>query len=206
MNVNSGFGSIPPVVKNLLIINVLIYIAQYVFAKQEMYLEQWGALWSLKTGNFKVWQLVTHMFMHSIGSFSHILFNMITLWMFGTTLENFWGAKRFLQFYFICGLAAGLAQLFIQPDFSFAVGASGAIMGLMAGFAYLFPNTSLYMMFIPIPVKAKIAIPLLMAIDLFGGISNTGGDNVAHWAHLGGAAAGFILVLIWNKTNRNNFY
>lgn len=201
-----GFGSIPAVVKNLLIVNVLVFIAQYSFAKQEIFLEQWGALWSLNSGNFKIWQLVTHIFMHSIQSFSHIIFNMITLWMFGSILENFWGPKRFIQFYFICGIAAGIAQLFIQPTFGYAVGASGAIMGLMAGFAYLFPNTSLYMMFIPIPIKAKIAIPLLMAIDLFGGVTRIEGDNVAHWAHLGGAVAGFVMVLIWNKTNRRNFY
>ena len=127
--------------------------------------------------------------------------------MFGKILENFWGSKRFLQFYMISGLVAGIVQL-LMGGFSYAVGASGAIMGLMAGFAYLFPNTELYIMFIPIPVKAKYVIPGLMALDLFGGIANTSGDNVAHWAHLGGAAAGLIMVIFWNKSkgNRRNFY
>jgi membrane associated rhomboid family serine protease len=205
MNQGRGFGSIPPVVKNLIIINVLVLLAQLAFAKQETYLEVWGALWGFGTGNFKIWQLVTYMFMHSTATYFHIIFNMVTLWMFGSILENFWGSKRFIQFYLICGVASGIVQMLIQPD-GIAVGASGAIMGLMAAFAYLFPNNVLYMMFIPIPIKAKIAIPLLMAMDLFGGVYKTQGDNVAHWAHLGGAAAGFLLVLIWNKTNRRNFY
>jgi membrane associated rhomboid family serine protease len=131
---------------------------------------------------------------------------MFTLYMFGAQLEDVWGSKRFFNFYMICGIVAGLAQLFFGGDGGYAVGASGAIMGVLAAFTFLFPNTPLYMMFIPIPIKAKFAIPALMALDLFGGIAKVNGDNIAHWAHLGGAAAGFILVLIWNKTNRNTFY
>ncbi len=206
-----GINGIPPVVKNLLAINIVVWIAQIYFSRQGIPLEVWGALWGIDTGNFKVWQLVTHMFMHaSVDAFGriefmHIFFNMFTLWMFGRILENFWGSKKFLQFYIICGLAAGIAQLLVG-HFTVAVGASGAIMGLMVGFAYLFPNTELFMMFIPIPIKAKFAIPALMAIDLFGGIAKIQGDNIAHFAHLGGAVAGFILVLFWNKNNRKTFY
>ncbi|ULQ51429.1 rhomboid family intramembrane serine protease [Flavihumibacter fluvii] len=196
--------ALPPIVKNLLIANVLIYLAQLYFARTETPLELYGALWPLASGNFKIWQLVTHMFMH--GSWFHIFFNMFTLYMFGAQLEQVWGSKRFFNFYMICGIVAGVAQLFLGGDNGYAVGASGAIMGVLAAFTYLFPNTPLYLMFIPIPIKAKYAIPGLMALDLFGGISNTAGDNIAHWAHLGGAAAGFILVLLWNKTNRNTFY
>lgn len=139
------------------------------------------------------------------GGFTHILFNMLTLWMFGSTLETFWGSKRFLTFYIVCGISAGVAQLIMQKE-GVAVGASGAIMGLMAAFAYLFPNTEMFVMFIPIPVKAKYVIPGFMAIDLFGSIAPQAGDNVAHWAHLGGALAGLIIVIIWNKTNRKKFY
>ncbi len=206
-----GINGIPPVVKNLLAINIVIWIAQIYFRKQGIALEVWGALWGIDTGNFKVWQLVTHMFMHaSVDEFGriefmHIFFNMLTLWMFGRILENFWGSKKFLQFYIICGLAAGIAQLLVG-HFTVAVGASGAIMGLMAGFAYLFPNTELFVMFIPVPIKAKYAIPAFMAIDLFGGIAKIEGDNIAHFAHLGGAVAGFLLVLFWNKNNRKTFY
>lgn len=207
----SAMNETPPVVKNLLAINIVIWVAQIIFIKQGNPLEIWGALWGFETGNFKIWQPVTHMFMHASvdgsGSivFFHILFNMFTLWMFGRILENFWGSKRFINFYLICGLASALAQLFVG-NFTYAVGASGAIMGLMAAFAYLFPNTELFLMFIPIPIKAKYAIPGLMALDLFGGIAQVQGDNIAHFAHLGGAVAGFLLVLFWNKKNRNTFY
>lgn len=195
---------LPPVVKNLLIANVLIFIAQLMFRNSETPLELYGALWPIPSGNFKIWQLVTHMFMH--GGWFHLLFNMFTLFMFGAMLEQVWGSKRFFNFYMICGIVAGLAQLLISPDFGYAVGASGAIMGVLAAFTYLFPNTPLYIMFIPIPIKAKYAIPGLMAMDLFGSVAQVQGDNIAHWAHLGGAITGFILVLIWNKTNRNTFY
>lgn len=195
---------LPPVVKNLLIANVLIFIAQLMFRNSETPLELYGALWPIASGNFKIWQLVTHMFMH--GGWFHLLFNMFTLFMFGAMLEQLWGSKRFFNFYMICGIVAGLAQLLLSADFGYAVGASGAIMGVLAAFTYLFPNTPLYIMFIPIPIKAKYAIPGLMAMDLFGSVAQVQGDNIAHWAHLGGAVTGFILVLIWNKTNRNTFY
>jgi membrane associated rhomboid family serine protease len=197
--------SLPPVVKNLLIANGLVFFAQWMFEAQGNPLEYFGALWNYRSPHFGPWQLVTHMFMH--GNFFHLLFNMFGLWMFGRILENFWGPKRFLQFYMICGLAAGLAQLFMQDNIYVpAVGASGAIMGVFAAFAYLFPNTPLMFFPIPVPVKAKWAIPGLMALDLFGGIARMEGDNIAHWAHLGGAIAGLIIVFIWNKGNRNTFY
>ncbi len=195
---------LPPVVKNILIANIVVFIAQYVFARQGIFLEQWGALFPYASPYFKIWQLITHMFMHA-GIF-HILFNMFALYMFGGMLEDLWGGKRFFNFYMICGIVAGLAQLLFDRHFPMAVGASGAIMGLLGAFAYLFPNTQLCLMFIPIPIKAKYAIPGLMALDLFGGIASVPGDNIAHWAHLGGAAAGLIMVFLWNKTNRNTFY
>jgi len=207
-----GFGSIPPVIKNLLIINGLVWLAQIVFGKQGIFLEDFGALWSLGSGNFRVWQLVSYMFMHQALDprggivFAHILFNMFALWMFGSILENVWGSKRFLTFYMICGIFAGLTQLLMQVDFGYSVGASGAIMGVMAGFVYLFPNTPLYIMFIPIPIKAKYVIPGFMLLDLFGTFAPQQGDNVAHWAHLGGALCGLILVIYWNRKNRRNFY
>ena len=206
-----GFQSIPPVIKNLMIANVLVWIAQIIFFYQGFPLEEYGALQSFGSGNFKAWQLITYMFMHSAvdGSgivFSHILFNMFTLWMFGSILENVWGGKRFLTFYMICGVFAGVAQLFFQQDFGYAVGASGAIMGIMAAYVYLFPNTEMYIMFIPIPIKAKYVIPGFMLLDLFGAFAPKQGDNVAHWAHLGGAFAGLVLVIFWNKKNKRNFY
>jgi membrane associated rhomboid family serine protease len=149
--------------------------------------------------------------------------------MFGKILENVWGHKRFLTFYIACGLGAAALHLGIQyfrceqlwdavstnniaavnkliGGAAPALGASGAIMGVMAAFAYTFPNTELYIMLIPFPIKAKWAVLGLAAIDLFGGVANFSGDNIAHFAHLGGAITGFIIVLVWNKTNRKTLY
>ena len=145
------------------------------------------------------------MFMH--GSFRHILFNMFALYMFGRILENVWGPKRFLFFYLACGVGAAIAHLTMQyfmQDNASAVGASGAIMGVFVGFAYLFPNTELMIIPIPIPIKAKWVCLVYILIDLFGGVSQS--DGVAHFAHLGGALTGFLIVLFWNKTNRKTLY
>lgn len=125
--------------------------------------------------------------------------------MFGPILEKSWGSKRFFQFYIICGLVAGGAHL-LFAHYGYAVGASGAIMGVLAAFAYLFPQTDLFIYFIPIPIKAKWAIPGLILLDVFGAISPSMDDNVAHWAHIGGAVAGLLIVIFWNKTNRKTFY
>jgi membrane associated rhomboid family serine protease len=234
--------SFPPIVKNLVIINVLVFIAQLLLDKQYD-LTNKLALWPiiperlqliLAENNFNYkfqpYQVATHMFTHSPNIIFHIIFNMFTLWMFGRVLENVWGAKRFLLFYILCGLGAAALHLGIQylrcnellaaydqtgPSvfltnktgaLGSAVGASGAIMGVMAAFAYLFPNTELYIMFIPFPIKAKWAMLGLAAIDLFGGIAKVSGDNIAHFAHLGGAITGFLIVLYWNKTNRRSLY
>jgi rhomboid-like protein len=159
-------------------------------------------LWSYNTGLFEPYQLITHMFAH--GGFFHILFNMYALWIFGSVLEMTWGPKRFLIFYFICGLAAGITEMFLVP-IGFAVGASGAVMGLLAGFAYTFPNVQFYILPIPFPIKAKYLAALYAAFDLFGQFSGYGG-NVAHFAHLGGLVMGFILVIIWKKTDKKYRY
>jgi rhomboid-like protein len=222
-----------PIVLNLIIINALVFAAQQLIPGFNV--TEWGGLHYFKADGFKPHQLITHMFMH--GSISHILFNMFTLWMFGSMLENYIGSKKFLIFYLICGLGAGiLTQLSIpfsadtfaksasgvQAAFEngveaaqiaeaykqqyLMVGASGAIMGVMAAFAYLFPNTEMFIMLIPIPVKAKYVIPVLVLVDLFGGIRQASGDNIGHFAHLGGAIVGFLLILYWNKSNRKTFY
>ena len=118
-------------------------------------------------------------------------------------LERVWGAKRFLIFYFACGLAAAVAHLLLE-DVA-AVGASGAIMGLFGAFAFLFPNTELIIFPIPVPVKAKYAVAIMAAFDLFGGVSSAG-DNIAHFAHLGGLAMGLLLVFYWKKSNNTTSY
>ena len=228
-----AFGQISqrvtPVVLNLIIINTLSYFAQVAFggSSELNNVNDLFALHHYRSEVFKPHQLVTHMFMH--GSIFHLLFNMLALWMFGTMIERVWGPKRFLMFYFICGIGAALAQMgsyafeFWQIDHSVissefneqyqlalrigcTVGASGAIMGILAAFGYLFPNTQLFIMPIPFPVKAKWAILGIIALDVFGGISKVQGDSIAHFAHVGGALIGFLIVLYWNKTNKQTFY
>jgi membrane associated rhomboid family serine protease len=211
-------NSFPPIVKNLIIINIIVWVAQLIYDKKDgltFFLTAKLGLFPINSPDFKPYQVATHMFAHSSYSpggsvvFYHILFNMFTLYMFGRVLENVWGAKRFLLFYLACGLGAAAAHLimqYFQGGGSIAVGASGAIMGVMAAFAYLFPNTELYIMFIPVPIKAKWAMLGLAAIDLFGGVAQISGDNLAHFAHLGGAITGFFIVLYWNKTNKKTLY
>lgn len=220
-----------PIVLNLLIINVLVYFAQKIITGVDI--TEWGSLHYYKSSLFRPHQLITNMFMHDPSGYAHILFNMFTLWMFGSIMERYWGSKRFLLFYLICGIGASIC-IEISIPFSVsqaarsapelangytleqvvegykeiyaALGASGAIMGVMAAFAYLFPNTKLYIMFIPVPIAAKYVIPGFILFDLFGGLYQFKGDNVGHFAHLGGALIGIILVIIWNKTNKENFY
>jgi membrane associated rhomboid family serine protease len=222
----------PPAVKNLLIINVLVFLAQITFENNEnINLDNLFALHDVRSIYFRPHQLLTHLFMH--GSLTHILFNMFALWMFGQTLENRFGAKRFLIFYFVSGLGAAIlhltvlyvemqplwdyvqtlpaeeqAALFANPLFKLnipTVGASGAVFGCLAAFGYLFPNTMIYVYFM-IPLKAKWFVLIYAGLELWLGIRNSAGDNVAHFAHLGGALAGFLLVLYWNKTDRRRFY
>lgn len=188
-----------PVVLNLIIINVIVFVAQNVFDKS-FGLTNILALYSYDTGLFKPYQLVTCMFAH--GSIWHILFNMYALWLFGSSLERLWGPKKFLIFYFVCGIAAGLTQMFFVSQGE-AIGASGAIMGLLAAFAYTYPNIQFYILPIPFPIKAKYLALIYAAIDIFGGVS--GGGNVAHFAHLGGLAMGFILCLLWKKPGGSNY-
>jgi membrane associated rhomboid family serine protease len=205
----------PPVIKNLLLINGIFFLATEFVLKDKFYIEGYEllglkgffALWPIDNPNFKPYQLFTHMFTHA--DLGHIFFNMFNLWMFGRILENVWGAKRFLTFYLVCGIAAAAAHLAVQyftGGFSFAVGASGAVMGVMVAFAYLFPNTELMFIFLPVPIKAKWIVAIMVAFDLFGGLGYTGGDGIAHWAHLGGAAAGFAMVYFQNKANKKTFY
>ncbi len=200
----------PPIVKNIIIINVLAWIAQLTLDSQ--YQLTWkGALWPVSTPEFKPYQVFTTMFLHAprVDMFYHILFNMFAVFMFGRILENVWGPKRFLFFYLACGIGASAAHLIMQQimgGFVPAVGASGAVMGIMVAFGYLFPNTELMIMPIPIPVKAKWVVIGYVLLDLFGGFGKIAGDDIAHFAHLGGALTGFIIVLIWNKTNRRTLY
>jgi membrane associated rhomboid family serine protease len=242
----SSFSILPPVVKNLLIINGLFFLATMVLGEQfNIDLEGILGLHFPTSNQFQPYQLISYMFMH--GGFSHIFFNMFALWMFGNTLENYWGPKRFLTYYMITGIGAGLVQLLVtyirlQPLYnqisptdlnlvmtngaqilregknfidpvsgqmnllinSSTIGASGAVFGMLVGFGMLFPNAIIYLYF-AIPIKAKWFVILYGIAELYSGIANNPEDNVAHFAHLGGALFGFILIKYWQK-NSTNFY
>jgi membrane associated rhomboid family serine protease len=219
------FEILPLIIKNLLIINGLVFFAQFTFERMgSKWMENTFALHDVHSDFFRPYQLITHLFMH--GTFGHIFFNMFALWMFGSALENIWGAKRFLLFYMLCGLGAAslhLATLYFEykpywemypmllPEdqaflhYNYTVGASGAVFGCLAAFGYLFPNSLIYVYFL-VPLKAKWFVLIYAGMELWLGVRNSAGDNVAHWAHLGGALVGFLLVLYWNKTNRRRFY
>ncbi len=227
-----GFQILPIVIKNLLIINGLVFLAQYTFGRTGgVNMENLFALHDVRSVYFRPHQLITHMFLH--GGIDHIFFNMFALWMFGSTLENVWGPKRFLIFYIACGLGAAFLHLGVlyyeyipvvqtfnhlpldvQIEFKYSneyilntptLGASGAVFGCLAAFGYLFPNSLIYLYFL-FPIKAKWFVLFYAGAELVMAFRNSAGDNVAHWAHLGGALVGIILVWFWNKRNRTNFY
>lgn len=231
----TGFNVLPLVIKNLLIINALFFLAQNTLNSPsiDFSFENTFALHAFQSDLFKPWQLFTHMFLH--GGLGHIFGNMLALWMFGSILENIWGPKQFLLFYFLCGIGAALIHLGIlsfelmnatkyyhelitsgatQTDYAIefmsrykarvdvaTLGASGAVFGILIAFVYLFPNTYIYLYFF-IPLKAKWLGILYFSYELFFALRNSAGDNVARWAHVGGALVGFILVYIWKRNNR----
>jgi len=268
----SRFEVLPTVIKNLLIINVLFFLAENTIGKSGYFnMDDLLALHHIKSPLFQPWQIITHLFLHA--NLMHLFSNMFALWMFGAVLENLWGPKRFLTFYFLCGIGAALIQLvslwigshellnqflFVKqhpsteniityyrtfgldhdqnsvnilqeyladPDNSNnlnqiithisnvtysvinnpTIGASGAVFGILAAFVYLFPNTDIYLYFL-FPIKAKWIGLAYFGYEFWSGIQNSAGDNIAHWAHIGGGLVGFLLVLTWNKKNRRKFY
>jgi len=236
----NNFGNLPAVTKNIIIINVLMYVATILLKQAKgINLTDYLGLHYYLAPEFKPHQFITYIFMHDTNGITHILFNMIGVYMFGQMLENVWGPKRYLIFYLATGLGAALAQYVIMHfeiqstlseinleidkfktdtnyvttliDYkakllhnSVVVGASGSLFGLLGAFGMLFPNTMLYLYFF-IPVKAKWLVIGYGAFELFSGIRNNPGDNVAHFAHIGGLIVGIILVLIWKK-NKQQFY
>jgi membrane associated rhomboid family serine protease len=217
---NSILGSMPPVVKNLLLVNILMYVITMITGN---FMYENFALFYFKSPFFKPYQLVTHMFMH--GGFTHILFNMYTLYIFGCVLERVWGSQKFLFYYFVTGIGAALLHMGVMylqlrgyiADFNagdmFAqssiqsilvtptVGASGAIYGLLLAYGMLFPDNIMQLIFPPVALKAKWFVIIFGALELLLGLSGRGGD-VAHFAHLGGMIFGFFLILYWKKNNR----
>lgn len=186
------------VVRNLIIINSVIFLLQVVFPR--LHVTEYLSLWNIRTENFKPYQLFTYMFVHSPEGFTHIFFNMLTLVFIGPILENFWGPKRFLTFYIICGIGAGVFNVLIDlffgaGTFSIMLGASGAIYGVLMGFGMLFPNMEIMLLIPPIPIKAKYLVFLLGGMTFL--LDRSG--SVAHFAHLGGVIVAFILIRIWGS-------
>jgi membrane associated rhomboid family serine protease len=197
----SRFSLIPPVIKTLIIINVAVFILQpfiletYSIAKIPI---KYFLMLIPSDGfmglEFYPWQLLSYQFLH--GSIWHLFFNMFALWMFGVELEAEWGSKKFIIYYLLCGIGAGLVQLavpYLLPEYAAAptIGASGAVYGILLAFAMMFPNRPIFMFPIFIPIPAKIFVLIYAGIALFMGFS--GSDGIAHFAHLGGAATGFWL-------------
>jgi len=197
-------NQITPIVKNLIIINVLVHLCLY-YLPSNQYLPDFK-LYFILDSEFKPYQLVTHMFSHAPG-FRHILFNMLSLFFLGSYVEKFMGPKRFLILYFVSGLGAILAHSGIDyveylqtgdPNFIPMLGASGAVYGVMIAFAVLFPHQKLMLLFPPIPIKARYLAIGLIAYDLFRGLGSSS-TGVAHFAHLGGAVAGALITYWWYK-------
>ncbi len=199
-----GFRFFPPVIKNLLVLNVAVFFLQMFMESGmrigPMLLGEWfiGTFGLMPIGmGFRVWQLVTYMFMHA--NFQHIFFNMLALWMFGMEVENLWGSRKFLIFYFACGIGAGLANLFVAPLFTEVtgptIGASGGVYGVLVAFAMLFPNRMIFIFPLPLPVKAKYLVSFYILIEIWSGFGSSGG-SIAHMAHLGGAFIGALWVIL----------
>ena len=192
-------NNIPKAVKHIIIINILMLVLTYL---NNPLMSKWFALNPISF-IWKPWQLVTYMFMH--GGFGHLFFNMYTLFIFGSVLENVWGTKKFLTFYFVTGIGAALVNIGVQyltGSFALTVGASGAIYGILMGYAMLYPDSMLTLILPPVSMKAKWFVLIFAGIELLLGISNNPADNVAHFAHLGGLVFAFLLLMFWKKRRR----
>ena len=217
------FRQIPPITKNLLIINVLAYLAAVVMKGSGIDFNEIFGLHFFMADNFHLYQLVTYMFMH--GGVTHLFFNMFALWMFGCVIEQTWGSRRFLWYILACGVGAGLFQeaaQFVQYaveglaaynmvnvggmiiptseylNMGVTVGFSGAVYGILLGFGMTYPEERIFIFPLPVPIKGKWFVMLYAAIELFSALS-TSSDGVAHIAHLGGMAVGYIIIRHWRQ-------
>ena len=218
-------NSLPPITRNLLIANVVCYLLQLLAGSLRIDLTDLLGLHFVLADDFRVWQLVSYMFLH--GSLTHLFFNMFSLWMFGGLIERTLGAKRFLTYWMVCGIGAGICQEFWQTGQYFVeglnnypmvntgtaiipmgdylnlwttIGASGACYGVLLAFGMLFPNERIMLLLPPIPMKAKYFVAGYAAIELISAYASN--DNVAHFAHLGGMLFGWLLLRYW-RTSRN---
>lgn len=207
-------NQVSDVTKNLIIINVICWLAQMALPRIGIDFTGRMGLHYFGSQEFGIWQLVTYMFMH--GNLGHLFFNMFALYMFGTTLERLWGSWRFLIFYLVTGIGAGIAQELVwfltlssyhpmMIDYLLTIGASGAVYGILLGFGMMFPNAPIFFMFIPIPIKAKWFVIGYGLLELFLGITGSA-DGDAHFTHLGGMIFGFVLIKLWEKKARDRQY
>ena len=218
----------PPVTQNLIIINALCWLASLVLSRFNVDLIDLAGLHFPGTHSFHWFQPITYMFLHDTHSFAHIFFNMFAVFMFGRSIEATWGPRRYLIFYLVSGIGAALVQeavwyfqiQAVAANYGFSVmqmvamnpsanqlvtiGASGAVFGVLLAFGMLFPDVPLYVMFVPIPIKAKYFVIFYGLVELFMGVANFRGDNVAHFAHLGGMLFGLLMILYWRKKDRSN--
>ena len=192
-----------PVIKKLLTIMLAVFLLQMLVSSQiNIYL---GLVPILVWKKFFLWQLVTYLFLH--GGISHLLFNLIALWMFGGELENYWGSPKFLRYFFFCGVGAGICTVVFSPDqFVPVIGASGAIYGLLLAYGWLFPNRPIYIYFL-FPIPAKYFVILFGLIEFFSSLGGTGG-GVAHLTHLGGLLFGlsYMLYPVLRQKVRREYY
>ena len=187
-----------PVVRNLIFINVVVFIIQSILPVVTELL----ALYNVRLDEFRPYQLFTYMFCHA--DFFHIFFNMLLLSFFGPILEEFWDQKQFLLFYIITGIGAGVFNILMDlffgiGTFGVMIGASGAVYGVMTAFGIIFPNMELRLLFLPVAFKAKYMVMVLGSIAIFSGFRSTPGDNTAHLAHLGGIVMAIILIQFWMR-------
>jgi membrane associated rhomboid family serine protease len=196
-----------PVVRNLIVINVIVFVFQLVTKVQETDLiSQWLALYNIQTSAFKPYQLFTYMFCH--GGFGHIFWNMLGLVFFGPVLEEFWGQKRFLIFYITCGIGAGVFSILMDVFLSHPpiqmIGASGAVYGVVTAFGIIFPNMELRLLFLPISFKAKFMVMVIGSFAIYDAFQSQG-DGIAHMAHLGGIIVAIILIQIWRGRGSSGY-
>lgn len=192
--------NLPVVTKNLLLINIAIYFLDVLLQRYGVHLAAFGGLWFPETGLFHVWQPLTYMFLHA--NFSHLFCNMFAVLMFAPAIEENWGSKHFLIYYLVCGLGAAATQIGVWYLFPHAggmvtIGASGAVFGILLAFGLLFPDVKMFLLFVPVPIRARVFVILYAVVELFLGFADV--DNVAHFAHLGGMLFGALMLLWWYR-------
>jgi len=191
------FAYLPPATRGLILVNVAVFLLQLAAGPRVLAL---FALWPLSTQQFEPWQLLTYAFLH--GNVAHIFFNMFAVFMFGRALEEYWGSRRFVTYYFASVLAAGATQLAVQQAAGTAsetIGASGGVFGLLLAFAWYFPRQRVILLFPPIPMPAWVFVTFFGVLELFLGVTGRQAD-VAHFAHLGGMLGGALMLLYWRAS------